>query len=245
MLFRSIINTIITAVIEALPVLLDAAIQLFMALIQAIPTIIQALIVHLPKIITTIVTTLINNIPAIIQGAIQLFMGLIKAIPQIIVELVKNLPQIITSIVEGLIQGIPEIAKAGLQLIQGLWQGISDAAAWLWDQVSGFFNGLMDGIKGLFGIHSPSRVFRDEIGKNLALGVGEGFGDTMEDVSRQMSAAIPRDFDTEVNMGTTNGYTGYKNPEGFVQNVYIYSPKELSPSEVARQLRNVQIACAR
>jgi hypothetical protein len=62
----------------------------------------------------------------------------------------------------------------------------------------------VDSIKDFFGIHSPSKVFSDEIGKNLALGVGEGFGDTMSDVTADMQGAIPTEFDTSVNMNTSS-----------------------------------------
>lgn len=53
--------------------------------------------------------------------------------------------------------------------------------------------------KKLFGINSPSRLFRDEIGTNLALGIGEGFSDTMDDVTQEMANAIPTEFDTTIN----------------------------------------------
>ena len=59
-------------------------------------------------------------------------------------------------------------------------------------------------IKKLFGINSPSTLFRDEIGTNLALGIGEGFGDTMNEVSRDMANAIPTEFDTNVNMNSSS-----------------------------------------
>ena len=35
------------------------------------------------------------------------------------------------------------------------------------------------------GIRSPSTVFRDQVGSNLALGLGEGFEDEMKHVSRK------------------------------------------------------------
>ena len=101
-----------------------------------------------------------------------------------------------------------KLGEVGKNLIQGLWEGIEDAGAWLRDKISGFFGGVVDSIKEFFGIHSPSKVFSDEIGKNLALGVGEGFGDTMNEVSAEMQGAIPTDFDTSINMnGATSSYS--------------------------------------
>lgn len=76
-------------------------------------------------------------------------------------------------------------------LLKGLWQGISDAGAWLYDKISGFFGGVVDKIKKFFGIASPSKLFRDQIGKNLALGIGEGFSSEMGRISKEMKDAIP------------------------------------------------------
>ena len=180
-----IINTIIDGVLKALPLLLDAAVQLLMAIVQAIPKIIPPLIQMLPKIITTIVQTLTNNIPTIIDAAIQMFMGIVEAIPQIIVELVKSLPEIITAIVNGLLEGIPELVKAGGELLAGLFKGMLDPEA-IWNAVKGLFNGIIDGLKSLFGIKSPSRVMADEIGKYLGEGVGVGMIESLPTVKKQL-----------------------------------------------------------
>ena len=181
-----IIDTVVNFLIQSMPMILQGAIQLFMAIIQALPTIITTLVQQLPTIITTTVSTLLRHLPELIQGAVQLFMGIVKAIPKIVVELVKQLPTIIKTIVNGLLQGIGDVAKVGLQLVQGLWQGISNATQWVLDKIRGFGESILNGIKSIFGIHSPSRVFRDQIGKNLALGLGEGFEEGMDDVSSDM-----------------------------------------------------------
>ena len=102
-----------------------------------------------------------------------------------------------------------KIKNIGTDIITGLWSGISDAGAWLRSKISGFFGGVVDSIKNFFGIHSPSTLFKNEIGKNLALGIGEGFGDTMADISTDMQNAIPTEFDTSVNMNTSSSSYNY------------------------------------
>lgn len=187
-----IVNAIIDGLLKMLPELLEGCITLLMAIVNAIPTIIQTLVKELPKIITTIVTTLLSRIGDIINGAIQLFMGIIEAIPQICMELVKQTPQIITTIVESLIQGIPQIFQVGVELLKGLWEGIKSMGSWLWDKITGFFGGIVDGIKDFFGIKSPSKLFKNEIGKNLALGIGEGFSDEMDFVEKDMIKSMDK-----------------------------------------------------
>ena len=188
----TIINAIVDGLLSSLPLILQAGIDLLMALVDAIPTIITALIGALPKIVSTIISTLLSHLPDLIQGAIQLFMALIEAIPVIIVELGRNLPQIIDAIVSGLGNGFSAIFDAGVELVHGIWEGISSAASWLWDQISGWASGLVDDIKGFFGINSPSKVMADAVGKNLALGIGEGFTDEFGRVSDDINRATSK-----------------------------------------------------
>lgn len=83
----------------------------------------------------------------------------------------------------------------GKNLVQGIWNGISNAAQWIWDKISGFCSGIVDKIKGFFGIHSPSKLLADEVGKYMALGIGEGFDDSLVDVYKDMQSTI--DFETQ------------------------------------------------
>lgn len=184
-----IINGIITALLENIPQIVQAGIDLLVALIQALPQIITTIVQAIPQIISGIVNALIQNIPQIIQAGVQLFVSLIQNLPTIIVEIVKAVPQIVSGIVQAFANLGGELINAGANLLHGLWEGISSAASWLWEKVTGWASGLIDGIKGFLGIHSPSTVFA-EIGTNMGEGVGVGFGDSMEGVSSDMTAAM-------------------------------------------------------
>lgn len=188
-----VLPTLIQALVDAIPQLLDASIQFLMAIVDALPFIINALIDQLPELIEMTITTLINNQTAVMQASVQLFMGIIKAIPQIITNLVKKMPEIIKAIVTGLKNGISDMVSVGGELIEGLWEGIKDAGKWLKDKISGFASGIVDGFKDFFGIHSPSKVFEDQIGKNMALGIGVGFEKNMASVNKQIKNAIQID----------------------------------------------------
>lgn len=176
----TIIDTIISAVINALPILLEAAVQLLLAIVKAIPKILPPLIQQLPTIISTITGTLLKNLPLLINAAVKLFLGILEAIPKIQIELIKQLPSIITTIVKSLGQGVKNVAQVGTDLIKGLWNGISDMVGWIGKKIKGFGESVLGGLKNFFGIKSPSRVFRDQIGKNLALGMAEGIEDNAD-----------------------------------------------------------------
>lgn len=77
------------------------------------------------------------------------------------------------------LKALPKKALSiGKNLIKGLWNGISDMTGWILDKVSGFASGVIKKVKGVFGIHSPSREFK-WIGKMCV----EGFDEPIEDYS--------------------------------------------------------------
>ena len=66
-----------------------------------------------------------------------------------------------------------EFVEIGKDAVRGFWNGIVALAKWLWQKIKDFFGGIVDGIKGLFGISSPSRVFA-ELGRYTVQGFAQG-----------------------------------------------------------------------
>ena len=192
--------------IDNIDTIVDAGINLIIGLADGLIAALPKLIERAPVIIDKLVTKLTDPdmIGRIIQAAgrliSELAIGLIQAIP----KLLANIPQIINSIVKGLLNGIADLRDVGKNLLKGLWEGMSGIKDWLWDKVKGMLNGLTDKIKGFFGIHSPSTLFKNEIGENLALGLGEGFTDTMKNVSNDMQNSIPTEFDMNTTINRTD-----------------------------------------
>ena len=201
----TLVPTVIDAVIliaetlvDNIEMLIDAGIELILALSDGLIDALPQLIEKIPIIIKKLIVAITNKLPDIIKMGeklvIELGGGLIKAIP----DLVKKVPELIKTLVKGLEGGLGELKRIGKNLVEGLWNGIKDATGWVLDKIKGFGKSVLDGIKKIFGIHSPSTVFKDEVGKNLALGVGEGFSDTMAEVSADMQSAIPTEFDADI-----------------------------------------------
>lgn len=205
-------------------------------MIQALPQIISTVVTAIPKIVTSLVNTIIGNIDKIILAGVQLLVALITNLPTIIVEVVKAVPQIIAALVKGFTGSIGEMVKVGGNLIKGLWQGISDAGAWLWNKISGFFGNVVDKIKNFFGIRSPSTLFAG-IGKNMGEGIGVGFEDAMAVVSRDMQNAIPTSF--SLNYNGTPGQESITTGASITQNISVVTPKPLSEKELAREFKNL------
>lgn len=192
-----IVINMVNKLLEQIPKIIDAGVKLLISLVDNLPKIIDGIVKALPRLITGLIQGLMDNLPKIIDAGVKLITALVQNVPEIIRGLVRALPEIIKGLVNGILTALPQLAKVGLQLIQGLWNGIKNAGEWLWGKIKGLFKGVMDKIKSFFGIKSPSKVFRDQIGANLALGLGEGFEDTMDDVTKDMQSALPTSFDID------------------------------------------------
>ena len=144
-----LINGIINFLVGSIPMLIEASIQLFMALIEAIPVIIEALVNALPQIITAIVNGLITATPLLIEASIQLFMALVQAIPVIVVELVNAFPQIISAVMTGLGQLLLQIGEWSGTLLSKVVSFFGDLISTGATKTSEFVTKIVDFIKQL------------------------------------------------------------------------------------------------
>lgn len=143
-----------------------------------------------PAMIEKFVSYAIEKLPDIIALGLQMVVALVKGLAQNIPQLVTGVLDMMANIVKTVWEAIPDIIDVGKNIVMGLWDGIKAMASWLKDKVSGFLGGIVDGVKGVLGIHSPSKVFAG-IGENMALGLGQGFSNTMRTVGAGIQSAIP------------------------------------------------------
>ena len=149
--------------------------------------------VLIPQIIDAIlemIPILIDNLPLFIKAGWQLLIGITQGIINAIPTLLSHIPKIISSILNYFKQ-MPSMMKSiGSDIIKGLWNGIKNVSEWLFSKIKGFKDAVLNKFKSFFGIHSPSKVFRDEIGKQLSAGIGVGFEDEIDKVYHNMQKAI-------------------------------------------------------
>jgi len=209
------ILTIVDALIENLGYIIGAALDIIIALTDGLIKALPKLVQKAPEIVTTIVDVIIDNLPLILDAALQIILALTGALIDNIPTLVAAVPDIVKAIFKGLKDGIvtilefvPELFKSmknklnqvdwgefGKSIINGMVSGIKNAVSGLVDSVVSAAKSALNAAKKVLGIHSPSTVFRDEIGKNLALGLGEGFVNEMKFVAKDMERSIPTNFD--------------------------------------------------
>lgn len=109
-------------------------------------------------------------------------------------EIKDSIKQKIQEIIDKIREKIEDFKKAGKDLIAGLWKGIQEKWDGLKKKVGDFGNGIKNSFKKAFGIHSPSKMFRDEIGKYLSEGIVVGFTTNMDKNSQKMINSLDSAF---------------------------------------------------
>lgn len=213
-----VIMDMVNILIDNIDLIIECGIQLLVALIEGIMNALPELISRLPEIITKIVSTLtkpemiIKMVKAALQLMLALAEGLIKAIP----DMVAMIPQIISDLFDSIKETIKNTdwLKLGKNILKGLLNGMLDFGTIVKDTIKKVGKKITNSIKDFFGIHSPSKLFRDEIGKNLILGVGVAFekdddlinkqiNDFGDDVYKKMQGAVNMETGKMAFSGTT------------------------------------------
>lgn len=185
-----IITEFINYISGEFPTILQEGTELLNNFVDGIIGAIPDFVAKLPQVISAFVNFVVSNLPTIVQSGVDILTNLIEGIISAIPDLVAALPQIIDAIVTGIGSLMGSILDVGRSIVEGIWQGITNAGSWLVGKITGWFNGIVDSVKNFLGINSPSRVFADQVGANMALGIGEGFTDEMGTVERQLNRAM-------------------------------------------------------
>lgn len=184
------IITIVNGLLDNIDMLIDAGIELILGLADGLINAIPLLIEKIPTIIEKLLNAIWNNLPKIVKAGVKLIIklgeGLIKAIPQ----LVSKIPQIVSAVVSKFASLGSKFMDVGKNVVQGLWNGITNVKDWLFNKIKSFKDAVLNKFKSFFGIKSPSRLLRDEVGVFMAQGIGEGFTGEMGAVSKDMNKAL-------------------------------------------------------
>ena len=198
---------IVETLIDNIDLIIDAGIQLILGLADGLIEALPRLIEKAPIIIQKLVDAIIRNFPKIVSAGGELIGKLVMGLSGSVYKLLEVAPQLISTLINGIKNMYSEIKNTGKYLVEGIWTGITDKANWLYNKVKSFATNIVGNIKKALGINSPSKVFKEEVGKNMALGLGEGFSSTMSNVSKEMTSAIPTEFDTNINMKSSANYS--------------------------------------
>lgn len=203
-----IIMQLVQTLVQNIPMLITAALQLIIALAQGLIAAIPVLIEQLPTIIVAIVDGLIQAVPALLVAAFQIILTLGLGIIENIPKLLAVLPQVIDALVKEFKSDTfkEKMKSMGHEIVQGIKDGFTKAWEGFKQHFMDNWNELVDKVKDLLGIHSPSTVFAN-IGLNMALGLGDGFNRQMESVRRQIETAMSGISTTATIDSQVNGFS--------------------------------------
>ena len=157
-----------------------------------------------------------KQIISFIESAIR---GLFETIPGVLLEIGNSAWDAFTNI---------DWYSVGSNVIEGIVNGLSAGIGWLKEKAAEAANSALQKAKDILGIKSPSRVFRDQVGKQIPRGMALGIEDTKFEVdkaidrlNKDMLIGINRDIDYSPRFDFVSG--GSKAAEGKVVNVTINS----------------------
>jgi tape measure domain-containing protein len=188
----AVITNFVNGLLSSLPSVLQSGVQMILRLVDGIINNLPAIISAAAQAIARFIASIASNLPQILSTGIkiigELASGLIRAIP----NLVGKIPQIISAIKDAFLS--VDWLSVGVNIIKGIASGVASAAGQLVDAAVGAATDALNWVKSKLGIHSPSRVFRDQVGKNMALGIGVGFEDNIpyKDMEKQANKMVSR-----------------------------------------------------
>lgn len=167
---------------ELLPQLVPVATELINQLVKAITQNLKPIIQAAVTIVSTLAAALIEDdtVTSIIDSTLYLIESIVGMLqnPEQLQKLIDAAIRITLEIASGLLQMMPQIIDAGLQLIKGLVKGLWNNRDLVFSTLKQLGKAIIDSIKAIFGIHSPSTIFFD-IGKNLILGLVQGLQNSL------------------------------------------------------------------
>jgi phage-related protein len=196
----NVIVGILQKLLENLPAMLQKGVELLTQLAAGIAQNAPAILSAIGDVIGRLLSTIASHLPQLLQKGIemigQLAAGLIRAVPQAI----KGIGEVI----KGIQNAFKQInwGELGRAIIDGIAAGLRNAGHVLMDAALNAARGAFDTVKSFFGISSPSKLMRDQIGVYIPAGIAEGIEDGSDDLDQSiegMSTRMLRDITTDVN----------------------------------------------
>lgn len=194
-----ILQKLLNFITDNLPVIMQAGIEIVKKLAEGLAANGPEIASSAVQIVVQLLGSIAEKLPEFLEMGItllgELTAGLIKAIP----DLLAAIPGIISDICDSFTDF--DWADIGKNIIDGIKNGIKNAASSIADAAKDAAKSALNGVKGLLGIHSPSRVFENEVGKMIDLGLAAGIEgnvsqvtDAMKELSDSTVGMIDTDF---------------------------------------------------
>lgn len=240
------LNSFITGILDNTPNLLsnigEMMIKLSNAIIQNLPTILECGV----SIVSNLLKGIIRNLPQILESGIKLVgefgAGIIRGIPKLLGKALTIFNEVKREFAS------MDWKSIGKNLLDGIINGISGAVGSLIKAAKNAATSALNAIKNKLGIHSPSRVFENEVGKMIPPGLAKGIEgnlkpvqDAMDSLSAESIGMMNSDFNMSKrliidgkNHSTSDQLIDYNKFAETLLQVLKYLKIELDDEEVGR-----------
>lgn len=186
----AIISAFAESIMTNMPSVWSTGVDLILSLVDGIVNNLPEIVSSAVQAVGDFASTILENLPQILETGISLLGELAAGIIQAVPSLLSKIPGIISDIKEEFTS--IDWGEVGLNIIQGIANGITNAVGSLVEAAANAAESALEWVKEKLDIHSPSRRFRDEVGKMMALGMGIGFEDNIpvDDMGKSVDAII-------------------------------------------------------
>lgn len=187
-----VITNFISGILSSLPSVLQSGADMILNLLHGLVQNAPQIITQAGVMIADFASAIGERLPDILQKGIEIIGELLAGIIEEVPNLLASIPGIIADIGSAFLD--KDWGEIGLNIIRGIATGVKNAAGELVDAAVNAAENALNWVKDKLGIHSPSRVFRDQVGKNMALGIGVGFEDNIpyKDMEKQANKMVSR-----------------------------------------------------
>lgn len=188
----NMLSDFIDTILSMLPSILSAGGQMISSLLQGLVSNAPSIIAQAGSMLVNFVQKILSHLPQLLEAGIkligQLAAGLVKSIPSLIAKIPGMISKIVSSFLNFDWLGL------GADIIKGIARGIAGAVGSIVDAAVSAARSAFNAAKRFLGIHSPSTLFRDEIGENMALGMGVGFENNIpvSDINEALDGAVEK-----------------------------------------------------
>lgn len=202
-----VVLSIVQYLLDNIDLLIDAAVQLMVGLAVGLINALPVLIEKVPIIILQLFNAIISLKVKLAEAGIQLLVAMKDAFVQKFPEMISKAQSMVLELKNKLLDMAKSFGEIGKNIVEGIKKGIADAWDALKDWFSDKISGLVDGVKDILKIGSPSRVFANEVGQWIPAGIAEGINEGMGVLDKTMEGITSDMISASINPTMMSTYT--------------------------------------
>lgn len=231
---------LVQGILNNLPQIIDSGLKLILGLAQGLINALPDLVGKAPILIGQLVGGIINRLPQILQAGVQLLGALANGFISSVPRLIGSIPGMVGQIMHGFTS--VNWGSVGLNIITGIATGIAGAAGRLVTAAVNAANNALNWVKRKLGIHSPSRVFRDQVGEMIGEGMAVGIDESASKVKKaagRLTGILPSQ-DASYSVGVANASRGvnaaaYGNGGSVTNITQTFNYPAIAPTSISTQ----------